>query len=89
VRSSSILNQNGILSKIGNWPPRLFLFAPEEIHGKVDRLGNVCVVRHRVFLGDVGASYLLGMATDGGLQGHDEAIWSFTRRGYLEMFCRE
>jgi hypothetical protein len=58
MRSSSILNQSGILSKIGNWPPRLFLFVPEEIRRTVEWLRNVFVVRHRVFLDDVGASYL-------------------------------
>ena len=58
VRSLSILNQNRILPKIGNWPPRLFLFVREEIRRTVERLGNVCVVRHRVFLDEVGASYL-------------------------------
>jgi hypothetical protein len=56
VRSSSILNPN--LGAFGNWQPRLFLFVLEEIRRTVERLGNVCVVRHRVFLDDVGASYL-------------------------------
>ena len=50
VRSSSILDQSRILSKIGNWPPRPFLF--------VERLGNVCVIRHQVFLDGIGASYV-------------------------------
>jgi hypothetical protein len=57
VRSSSILNPKWEPSKIGNWQPRLFLFVPEESRRTVERLGNVCVVRHRVFLDDVGASY--------------------------------
>ena len=34
-----------------------FYFVPKEIRRIIERLGNVCVVRHRVFLSDVGADF--------------------------------